>query len=157
MFYVYQLKYYDDVLYIGCGFGNRLDHLLSCTSHNSYLNRFASLGYIEEHISITKLQENIPDKKEALKIESKFIKELKPLFNKTKEHDYYEYFAGKSHKVEYYLEQHKFNRMFDVLKWGKSAPYIDSFKEQIKKLEDRLSEVIDQNDRLLKIVKKGVY
>ena len=161
MFYVYQLKYYDDILYIGCGSGNRTDHLLSCISHNPYLNRFASLGYIEDFISITKLHENIPTKGQALVIEKEFIESLNPLFNRTNGGEiFYECMTYKTAKVEHYLEQHMCNRMFDVLKWEKSEPYINEFKKHIAKLEERLDYVLEENERLkksLKNIKVGVY
>lgn len=158
MFYVYELRYNDECLYVGCGKGKRIDHVLSGTSHNFYLNKFVSIGYLEEDIVLHKIYEGVSTKEKILEIEAEYIHKLKPLFNKTCGGVFQgeEYFSDKRDKVEYYLEQHMCNRIFDVLKWKKSEPYINVFKNKINVLEN----IIEENQRLktqIKNINVGVY
>ena len=158
MFNVYELRYNDVCLYVGCGKGKRIDHVLSGTSHNFYLNKFVSIGYLKEDIVLHKIYEGVTTKEKVLEIESEFIYKLKPLFNKTTGGGVClkgeEYFSDKRDKVEHYLEQHMFNRILDVLKWEKSEPYINTFKNKIIALENHLGNILEENQRLKTQIKK---
>lgn len=80
IFYVYEMIYNKRCLYIGKGCGNRFDHLLSCKSHNPYLNKFAAYGYDESLLSINLIEENL-NESDAFKSEIEYIKSKNPLFN----------------------------------------------------------------------------
>lgn len=148
-YYVYTLSYYDRLLYVGSGRLNRIDHVLSCKSHNQYLNRFVAIGYLNEGISLIKIKENLT-LDESLTIEKDLIFDQCPLFNSQNN--------GKSWNIiqerDNYLEQHQFNRMFDVLKWKKSESYLQRFKNEIEQLKHRLDDLIDENERLKTALKR---
>lgn len=147
-YYVYQLTYDNRVLYIGSGKGSRIAHVLSCKSHNSCLNRFSALGWVDDKLELVKISENL-SQAESLVVEKDKICSLQPLFNTVHNTAYY-----RAEEVEYYLEQHQAQRMFDVLGWGKSEPYIENFKSQIKQLQECLDMVWEDNARLRALLKK---
>ena len=148
-YYIYQLTYRNIVLYIGSGCKDRIDHVMSCSSHNQYLNRFFALGYVSDDITLEKTHQNL-SKQDSLDMERELIKNKQPLFNTVYTDNF-----GAIHKkrVEYYLGQHQFNRMFDVLKWGKSQDYIDIYKNQIEMLNEYTAKLEDENMRLKSIIK----
>lgn len=153
-FYVYELKYNERSLYIGYGHGKRISHVLSGTSHNKYLNKFSSYGYVEEELSLKKIYDNIATKEEALQIEKECIYRINPLFNIVDHNSANGWVEDKRLEAEYYLEQHMCNRIFDCLKWKKSEPYINQFKNKIEQLTERLDYFVEENDRMSKALKR---
>lgn len=79
-YYVYVLKYGKDVLYIGYGCGDRVNHVLSGVSHNKALNTFVALGYDPSKLTIIKLMEDI-GRDLAQIVEYRLLQVINPLFN----------------------------------------------------------------------------
>lgn len=79
-YYVYVLKYRNKTLYVGYGKGDRINHVLSGTSHNKALNTFVAFGFDNKEICLEKALSNLTDK-QAKNIERSLIDNLMPLFN----------------------------------------------------------------------------
>lgn len=79
-YYVYVLKYRNKTLYVGYGKGDRIDHVLSGTSHNKALNTFVAFGFNDKDTDLNKIICGLTEK-QARNIEAALIDNLKPLFN----------------------------------------------------------------------------
>lgn len=79
-YYVYVLKYRNKNLYVGYGKGDRINHVLSGTSHNKALNTFVAFGFDKKEIFLEKVLSNLTDK-QAKNIERSLIDNLMPIFN----------------------------------------------------------------------------
>ena len=79
-YYVYVLKYRNKNLYVGYGKGDRINHVLSGTSHNKALNTFVAFGFDKKEIFLEKVLSSLTSK-QAKNIEQALIDNLMPLFN----------------------------------------------------------------------------
>lgn len=79
-YYVYVLKYRNKTIYVGYGKGDRINHVLSGTSHNKALNTFVAFGFDNKDTDLNKIICGLTEK-QARNIESALIDNLKPLFN----------------------------------------------------------------------------
>lgn len=151
IYYIYELIYDNKSLYVGYGTNDRIDHLLSCVSHNNYLNKFASIGYDKTKISIVKHYENI-DKNTAIIKEIEMIKLKTPIFNKFGNPKYKDYIA------DIYIEEHFNSMIFHQLgKKYDSHPYIKNLIEIINKKDEiinRLEEKVELYEERAKIYLK---
>lgn len=78
-YYVYQLKYQNQIVYIGYGRGQRLKHLTSGRSHNPYINIINI--FASSKMKIVKIGDNL-DKPYAQHLEKECIQKIKPIFNR---------------------------------------------------------------------------
>lgn len=79
-YYVYILKYRNKNLYVGYSKGDRINHVLSGTSHNKALNTFVAFGFNDKDMDLNKIICGLTEK-QARNIETALIDNLKPLFN----------------------------------------------------------------------------
>jgi hypothetical protein len=78
-FYVYAVRYKENIVYIGKGVGNRIEHVNSGISHCYQLNKLHFLG---ETVETELLSENLTEK-QALAIEEMLINIQYPEYNIT--------------------------------------------------------------------------
>lgn len=142
IYYVYKLTYKEQVLYIGSGKNDRIKHVLSGSSNNSFLNMFSIFGYDEKEITLKKVKRGMTQD-QSLIYELELIRKHSPIFN-VKSNDDHHYA-----ETMYYLEQHKFNRMFYCLGWKESQPYIKQHTDEISLLKQRIDKLEEQNKALI--------
>lgn len=140
--YVYKLTYKDQVLYIGSGKNDRIKHVLSGSSNNSFLNMFSIFGFDEKEITLKKVKRGMTQD-QSLIYELELIRKHSPIFN-VKSNDEHQYA-----ETMHYLEQHKFNRMFYCLGWEESQPYIKQHTDEISLLKQRIGKLEEQNKALI--------
>lgn len=78
-YYVYVCKNGDEILYIGCGYGNRLNHCTSGRSHVVGLNELV-FKHGKECLVVYKIKKGLT-KEQALKLEGDLILKLHPKLN----------------------------------------------------------------------------
>ena len=81
-YYVYRVLLEGEVVYVGKGSGNRVNHVLSGCSHNSKINEaYFRNKLLGEPAMTVEIVEYFTTSKEALKAESVLVKTLNPDYN----------------------------------------------------------------------------
>lgn len=147
-YYVYQFKYKGEILYVGSGKKDRINHVLSGTSNSKYLNQFTLFGYDEELAIVEKVKTRLTQEK-SLELEYKLIREIRPIFNLLGVRNH------SRHEADLYIEQHRFSHIFRTLEWKESKTLEQRYQDEMKRvneyseiLEVRIKELLEINKKL---------
>lgn len=147
-YYVYQMSYKGEILYIGSGKKDRIDHVLSGVSNNKYLNQFVIFGYDENLVKVEKIKTRLTQEK-SLALEYDLIASIRPIFNRLGVCEY------SSSKAELYIEQHRFSHIFRTLEWKETKTLEQRYQDEMKRvneysegLEVRIKELLEINKKL---------
>ena len=96
----------NEILYIGKGSGNRWEHCNSGTSNNKQLNRYYFANGEDESMTVN-IVKYFNNESEALKYESKLIKQHKPLFNTVGCHRLRKFLGASKDKIAIKVTQYE--------------------------------------------------